>query len=352
MTTFQRLQIALGLIWLLDGLLQFQPANLSVPFAQGVSDTAMGQPARVQGMIIATASALAAHPIAAGLAIGVIQLALGAAILRPGTRRAGLLCSIPWALAVWVLGEGFGGLGTGFSMLPSGAPGPALLYALAAIMLLPRRSNSTVERGSVSSADYGLLGERAVARIWGFLWLGAAILQVIPVFTLNFKLAANFQMLSLGEPRWLANLDHVSQRLASSHGVEFTAALVVFELLVASTALVDAVWRRRLLAMTLVVLPLLWLAGENFGGLLSASATDLGAMPMYALLALGLWPTPSRRARATSTPDSRRDDHDAFNGGDETDQIDEGANTVLALATRRAAPRARPRPEHRTPVGP
>jgi hypothetical protein len=301
LVTFRRLQVSLGLFWLLDALLQFQPTNLSASFARGLAGTAMGQPAQIQRIDLWTAGIFSAHPLAASLVVGLIQVALGAAILWPRTRRIGLICSIPWGVTVWALGEGFGGLFTGFSTLPSGAPGAALLYSIVAITLLPRRGNSTRERGTESAAHYGLLGDRGTANVWGGLWFAAALLQVIPVVTLGFKLSANIRMTSLGEPSWLGYLDHVSARVASSHGVGLTAVLVVLELTFASAAIVRDVWRTRLLVAALFTLPLLWLAGENLGGLLTGSATDPGAMPLYAVLAIGLLPLHYVRPRSDST---------------------------------------------------
>lgn len=295
MVTFRRLQIGLGLLWLLDALLQFQPANLSASFARGVAGTAMSQPAPIQRLDFWTAGIFSAHPLAAGLGVGLIQVALGAAILWPKTRRGGLICSVPWAISVWVLGAGFGGLFTGFAMLPSGAPGAALLYSITAIMLLPRHAHTTNERGTECATHYGLLGDRGMAIVWGGLWFAAALLQVIPVVTLGFKLSANIRMTSLGEPSWLGSLDQASARFASAHGVGLTAMLVVLELSFASAALVQGIWRRRLIMGALFTLPILWLAGENLGGLLTGSATDPGAMPLYGFLAIGLLPLRSVR---------------------------------------------------------
>ena len=291
MITFRRLQISLGLLWLVDALLQLQPANLSESFARNVAESAMAQPAPIQRVDFWTAGIFSAHPLAAGLGVGLIQFALGAAILWPKTRRVGLLCSIPWAVSVWALGEGFGGLFTGFSLLPSGAPGSALLYSITAIMLLPRSGQTTSKRGTESAAHFGPLGDRGMSMVWGGLWFGAALLQVIPVVTLGFKLSANIHTTSLGEPSWLGSLDQVSARFAGTHGVELTAVLVILELSFASAAFVQGIWRTRLLGGALFTLPLLWLAGENLGGLLTGSATDLGAMPLYAVLAIGLLPT-------------------------------------------------------------
>lgn len=291
MRRFRRLQIALGALWLLDGLLQLQPANLSASFAGQVIDSAMAQPDWIQRMVLWTASVLSAHPLSAGVTIGVVQVALGTAIICPKSRRIGLACSVVWALGVWVLGEGLGNLATGFAMLPSGAPGPALLYGLAAVVLLPSCDAAPLpDEQAPSAAAFGALGGQGAAVAWSVLWFVAAMLQAVPVDTLGFKISANFQMVSLGEPGVMAALDRAEAGFAITHGPELTAALLALELTAAGAALLHGVWRERLLLGVLVLLPVLWIGGENMGGLLTGRAIDVGAMPVYGLIAVAVLP--------------------------------------------------------------
>ncbi len=310
MRRFRRLQVALGLLWLLDGLLQLQPANLGPSLAGQVLDNAMAQPVWIQKMVVWTASILSAHPVSAGVMLGVVQVALGAAIIYPKSRRIGLRCSVVWALGVWVLGEGLGNLATGFAMLPSGAPGAALLYGLAAVMLLPSCDAAHLpDEQAPSAAAFGALGAKGAAIAWSVLWLGATMLQAVPVDTLGFKISANFQMVSLGEPGAMAALDRMEAGFATTHGPELTAALLTLELIAAGAALLHGAWRKWLLAGVLVVLPVLWIGGENLGGLLTGRAIDVGAMPVYALIAIAILPLRAdspARARVTATCSSGR----------------------------------------------
>lgn len=307
MRRLSRLQATLGLLWLLGGLLQLQPANLGASFSRSIVDNAMGQPGWVQTMVTWTGAIFAEHPLAADLGVATVQLVLGLAILHPGTRRVGLLLSVPWALGVWALGEAFGNLASGFAMLPSGGPGAALLYALAAIVLLPRRSPDPQRACDArAAASYGTLGARGSAGAWGVLWASAAMLQAIPVESLGFKLSANFQMASLGEPAALAAVDHAAGRFAGGHGPEVTAVLVALELAIGAAALVEGAWRARLLLLALVACPVLWVVGENLGGLLTGAASDVGAMPLYVLLALAL--LPGRDQPLAATPVSAASD--------------------------------------------
>src|SRR3954463_10660853 len=109
--TRRHLQIALGLLWLLDGALQLQPFMLGTGFAREVIDpTAGGQPHVVAGPVEWGASIVAAHPVAWDVPFAAIQLLIGLGLLFPRTARPALAVSIPWALGVWFLGEGLSGL--------------------------------------------------------------------------------------------------------------------------------------------------------------------------------------------------------------------------------------------------
>lgn len=319
MRRLARLQVALGLLWVLDALLQLEPSELRSGLPGSITDGAMGQPAALQSLLAGAGRLAARDPEALGLAIAAVQLVLGAAILHPRSRRAGLLASVPWALAIWVVGEGLGGIATGFASLTEGAPGAALVYALAAIVLLPPRPDRTGAgrpgRGpapwperAVPAAALGALGATGATWCWAGLWAGAAVLQAVPVVTLGFKLSAGFQMASLGEPAPVAALDHLLGRLAAGNGPATTAALLAVEVASGAAAFARGAWRRRLLSLAVAACAILWVAGENLGGLLSGTASDVGAMPLYVLLARSLAEPREQRSgslwhgRAVSSP--------------------------------------------------
>jgi hypothetical protein len=255
--------MSLGLFWLVDGLLELQPADRSRAFAAGLTGGAMGQPAWVQWIVLHVAAGFGAHPLGGDLVLAVVEVALGAAILVPRTRLAGLVASVPWALAVWVLGEGLGNIATGFAMVPTGAPGAGLCLAVVAAVLLAKRHATAA---------------RIAAVAWAALWWGGAVLQVIPVGTLGFKLSANFQMASLGEPRPLAALD------SAGHGPSLTLGLVALELAAGAAVLVTGPTRALLAGLGITAAAVFWVVGENLAELLTGGAVDLGTMPCYVLL--------------------------------------------------------------------
>ena len=322
MRRLARLQVALGTLWLVDGTLQLQPANLASGPARAITDNAMGQPSALQSLLVAVAARIGREPIASSVAIAAVQLALGAAILVPRSRRIGLLASIPWALGIWVLADGLGGVATGFGSLTTGTPGAALLCAAAAAVLCPskRVTCDTGDEGCAPTAPiapaapaarpwgagatpgeglaatrYGLLGERGTDALWAAAWGATAVVQSIPVVTLGSKLSAGFQMASLGEPAALAGLDRSLARVAAGHGAAATCALVAVELAAGGAALARGPWRGRLLVVATAACAITWVAAENFGGLLTGSATDVGAMPLYVILAAAMY-APHRRA--------------------------------------------------------
>src|SRR5215472_1926232 len=110
-TTRRGIQIALGLLWVLDGALQFQPAMLTSRFAaEVIAPAGSGQPAFVSGPVGEVAQVILHHPAVTDVGFGLFQLALGLGLLYARTARWALAASVAWALSVWYLGEGLGGL--------------------------------------------------------------------------------------------------------------------------------------------------------------------------------------------------------------------------------------------------
>lgn len=97
--TRRHLQVALGLLWLLDGVLQAQPFMFTRGFAtQVIAAAGQGQPGFVAVPIDWVANVVAAHPVAWNVPFAAIQLLLGLGLLVPRTARLTLAASIAWAL--------------------------------------------------------------------------------------------------------------------------------------------------------------------------------------------------------------------------------------------------------------
>ncbi len=136
--TRRHVQIALGGLWLLDGLLQLQPFMFTARFAdQVIAPTAAGQPSWVSGPVQHAARLIGTHPVPADAGFALVQLALGVGFLWRRTARPAAAASVLWAVGVWFLGESLGGLAGGTASLLTGGPGAALLYAVLALAAWP-----------------------------------------------------------------------------------------------------------------------------------------------------------------------------------------------------------------------
>ncbi len=117
-------------------------------------------------------------PGAANAAFATLQLLLALGIAWRPTVRAALAASVAWALAVWWLGEGLGGVLTGTASPVTGAPGAALLYALAAVLLWPTLKGAERDRPALFAAG-AAVGAPVARALWLLLWGGMAWLTVV-----------------------------------------------------------------------------------------------------------------------------------------------------------------------------
>ncbi|HEY9241242.1 MAG TPA: hypothetical protein VIP48_04625, partial [Streptosporangiaceae bacterium] len=166
------IRIGFGVLWLVDGVLQMQPAMpLGLP-ANVTEPAAASAPGWVRDVVDWAAKGWSYHPVNAAAAAVWIQIGIGIWLLTAARGRwsqLGGLASVGWGLLVWIFGEAFGGLfAPGLSWL-FGAPGAALLYAVAgALIALPDRA-----------WPGGQLGRRLLAGTGVFL-AGMAVLQAWP----------------------------------------------------------------------------------------------------------------------------------------------------------------------------
>ncbi len=126
----RRVQVALGILWIVDGVLQCRPAMFGSGFVTGVLlPAAHGNPGPVADPIIAMGHFLEPHIAVWNALFAAVQLGIGAGLLMRATVRPTLGAPFVWALAVWWFGERLSGLLTGTASPLSGAPGPAVLYS-------------------------------------------------------------------------------------------------------------------------------------------------------------------------------------------------------------------------------
>lgn len=292
--TRRRLELALGGIWLLDGALQFQPSMFSKSFFADLLGMAnMGLPGPLAALVYRVSGLVGAHPVAWNTAFASVQVLIGAGLLWPRTARLARPVSIGWALAVWVVGEGVGGLlMPGVSAL-NGAPGAALLYVLAALILWPRRPDD-----GVTAADGGLPGAPAARWCWSVLWTGLALLELEAANHAAVVPGAEVADAGNGEPGWVAALNHHAGQLLAGHGAVFAVTAAVAQVAI-GLAILRPRWRRAALGAGMALAVTYGLLGQDLGGLLTGRATDPGTAPLLVLFALALWP---RRRHETPGP--------------------------------------------------
>jgi hypothetical protein len=274
--TRRRLQIALGLLWLLAGLLQTQRFMFTSGFAtQVIAPPGQGQPGFVSGPVHWLATVIGGHPVIANVPFAAIQLLLGAGLLVRSTARLALAASIAWALGVWYFGESLSGMASGHASLLVGAPGAALLYAVLAAAAWPHADPAREAPA------------RWLPLAWAAVWLGGAVFQVLPGQNTGGALAGSITTGTSGAPRWLAELCSSAGGWAAHHGPLTVTTLVVLQIAVGAGGLVHAT--RVPAAIFGLGLALdFWVLGQHLNGLYSGQATDPNTGPVLALMAVTL----------------------------------------------------------------
>jgi hypothetical protein len=303
LVTARGIQIALGVIWLLDGLFQFK----SFMYTHGIvsevfAPAAKGQPSFVGGPMDTFDDFYGRDLTLWNTLAGEIQVAIGLGlIVSRKTVRPALLVSFAWAFVVWWFGEGFGGLTSNTLPAPlMGAPGAVILYAIVGALVWPRRLGAH-SRNRRSPADGGLLGERGGLAVWSALWALSAGLWLANVNRAKDATSEMIKSMAEASPHWLASVQNWAVHHTQGHGTTIAVALAIVSLAVAV-----GVWRPlRWPALWIgIVLSLAyWLFGQSLGGPFWAEgATDVNAAPLFVLLAASLFPVAQPASESTSAP--------------------------------------------------
>ena len=300
--TRRTIQVVLGLLWLLDGLLQFQPQMFTSHFVSGViTIAAEGQPLFVVGPMHFLAHIFLFHPAIFNAMAAITQVGIGLLILIKRTTKIGLIASIGWGLFVWSVGEGYGGIFSGHTILLMGAPGAALLYVILALAVMPR------EKTKNQNPPYWL------AFVWALVWIGGAIYQLLPgqnsVSDVSSMIAGN----GGGQPGWLASLDyhvgsfinhfgtpiapssvHMStaqmamMQTSSGSGYWFILLVALIQLSIGIAIFLPRYYRNLAIFLGIVLSLLFWVIGQSFGGVFTGLATDPNAGVLFVLLAVAV----------------------------------------------------------------
>jgi hypothetical protein len=294
--TRRGLQLALGLVWLLDAALQYQPFMFSHGFAtQIIAPVGPGNPGWIAGPVAWTATQIGRHLVLANASFATAQLALGAGIFWRRTTRLALAASVPWAIGVWWLGEGLGGVLSSSASPLTGAPGAVIIYALLAVLLWP----GGPESDSLAVADASPIGVLQARTAWLVLWCALAFECLSPAFRPPNAVSDTILGMQSGEPGWLAVIDRGVGDALLGRGALASVLLAVVLTGIAAAVLLPPVTRPVLIAAVVLSL-LIWVVPENFGGIATGTGTDPNTGPLLVLLALAYWPRRQHSEQETS----------------------------------------------------
>jgi hypothetical protein len=281
-------QTVLGLIWALDGGLQFQSFMYTHAFPAGLAAMAAGQPGWLASSLGWGARMLNGNLDVWNTLFALTQCLIGLGLLYRPTVRLALAGSFFWVLFVWWFGEAFGMLFMDMAQPLTGAPGGVLMYGLIGLIVWP------------NGRPGGLLGVRGAKILWSVLW---SVMAYLWLLSASSSANATSGMLTSVDPGmgWLRSLQ--SSLAGDLRGDGLVIALVLGALTLAIAIGVAAEWAPRTWLWISIVLNLVyWVIPQSFGGIFAGGATDLNAGPLFVLLAAAMFPLVGRGAgRAVRT---------------------------------------------------
>jgi hypothetical protein len=268
------IQTVLGLLWVLDGALQFQPFMYGHGFIELLTGMAPAQPHWLASTLLWGSHTIEPHQALYNTMIALLQCAIGFGILYRPTVKQALIVSFVWSLAVWWFGEALGMVFMNMASPLTGAPGAALLYALIAALVWPN------ERPG------GLIGVFGARVLWAQLWLLSAVLWLLAV---NSSANATYEQIKAAPAgaAWLSSIQHGFMDLTKGHGLVIAVVLAALSVLIGLAVAVG--WRPQVFLWLAMALNLAyWIIGQGFGGIFEGRATDPNTGPLFILLALAL----------------------------------------------------------------
>src|ERR1700757_1645779 len=209
------LQIVLAAVWLLDGVLQYQPFMYTKAFGQMLAGTAADSPSAVANPITWDATLVENHLVLVNTIFATVQLLLGLGIRCRPTVRVALAASVAWSLGVWWFGEGLGGILSGAADPLNGAPGAVIIYALIAVLLWPADRPGAPAPFAAARA----VGAHVAKALWLVLWLSQAYFVLTPANRAPQATNGMIATMNSGEPGWLAAPMRGAASLTANQGL-------------------------------------------------------------------------------------------------------------------------------------
>ncbi len=310
------LQRILGLLWLIDGLLQLQPQMFTMNMVNGVMKPMLdGQPGFVEPSLQFFVNQTTLHLIVVNLLIVIVQVALGLGFLFLPARwlKELIVVSIVWSFIVWYAGEGMSMLLTGQASILSGAPGAVLLYAVLGLAVWPRQQSTPDTNGTTRTwGDDGLLSRHALRWVLSGFWFFSALLQLQPYWWQSGQISqAIGAMVGQGGLNTVLVdpvLTLLSNATAKSEIPLNIALIVVCLALGIGLAVVKQERVRPFVIASIVVSVLLWFFAQAFGMILTGMATDFNSGLLLVVMGLAVWSRAGVTAENTSSHQVREEE--------------------------------------------
>ncbi len=275
------LRVGFGVLWLVDGLLQFQP-GMPLGLANDVVRPAIaGTPPFFRPVLRHAITLWNLHPIALATGVAWLQVGIALALVSSNGRlgRVAGAVSAGWALAVFSVGNGLGGVFAPGASILFGWPSAAFFYLVAGVWL------------ALSPEYFARRFSTVTTRLVAAVLFVGALLQALPSAgfwrggNANALTQMSRSMTSMAQPHALAWVVREVGVLAGTMGGGFNVVVLLW-LLGSATGLWwatrrPATWPYLVLGVGAIVV---WVVGEDlavFGGV----GTDLNSMVPMAFLA-------------------------------------------------------------------
>jgi hypothetical protein len=307
------LQVVLGLFWILDAALQYQPFMFGKQFVPSfITGNAGGQPEPISWLITTAGHFISPDVVVWNTLFATIQVFIGFGLLFKRSVRPALLVSFFWAFGVWFFGEGLGDLLTGSATALTGAPGSVFIYGVLGMMAWPRSSGDVAEadraRGdgvASSAAAQGMGDALTPLAVWAGYWVLSAVLFLFPMNRTQTSISSTITGMAPGTPEWYSHFLNSFGNAFASIGTQSAWVLAIASLVIGLGPL--AVRRPGwLLFLGGLLSFVLWITGQGFlGGVLSGSGTDPNTGPLIIVLALAMVPAVVPLASSWRSPVAR-----------------------------------------------
>ena len=292
------LQRVLGVLWLIDGIIQLFPQMWTMNMVNGIMKPMLqGQPGIFEPSLQYIVNQTTLHLFEVNLLISVVQICLGLGFLLLSERFVKwlVLASIVWAIVVWYGGEGMNMLFTGTASILTGAPGAVLLYPLLGLAVIPRTHPTSATKSTTRRAgDDGLLSRRVLRYVLAGFWCFAALLQLQHYWWNQGQISqAIGAMVGMGGLNSVLVDPVLTQVANATTNIETPlniALILVFLAIGIGLFVVKDEQVRPFLIATILVSLLFWYFSEAFGNIFSGMATDFNSGLLVVVIALACWP--------------------------------------------------------------